>query len=319
MHAESLKRQVAEADRHEATGDVRAALATLRSSLALLPADSRQHALLSERATRLSDRIDSGAVPAAPRATASEPAEARSGAWKVGGAIGGLALLGWKLEALVVFLLTKAKLLVLGLGKATTLFSMLLSLGLYWSLWGIWFALGLVLSIYVHEMGHVSALRRFGIQASAPMFLPGFGALVRMKQYPHTRREDARIGLAGPVWGLGAALATLLAYTVVGHPLLAAVASVGAWINLFNLVPAWTLDGGRGFRALSRPQRWIAVAAIALAWAITQEGLLVLLGMAAVVQAFARAAPAQGDRRALLSYAGLVVALAVLTTVPVPA
>lgn len=318
VHAEPLRRQVAEADRHEATGDVRAALATLRSALALLPADSRQHALLSERATRLSDRIDSGAVPAAPPRTTAT-ADAGSGAWKIGGAIGGLALLGWKLEALVVFLLTKAKLLVLGLGKATTLFSMLLSLGLYWSLWGIWFALGLVLSIYVHEMGHVSALRRFGIQASAPMFLPGFGALVRMKQYPHTRREDARIGLAGPAWGLGAALATLLAYTVVGHPLLAAVASVGAWINLFNLVPAWTLDGGRGFRALSRPQRWIAVAVIALAWAITQEGLLVLLGMAAVVQAFAKAAPAPGDRRALLTYAGLVVALAVLTTVPVPA
>jgi Zn-dependent protease len=322
VHAESLKQRVAEADRLEAAEDPRGALASLRSALELLPAGSGQHAAVSARAGQLSDRIDSGGAPLAPARTGSDPtslhADRAGRVWKVGSAVGALALLGWKFKFALVFLATKAKLLLFGLGKTSTLFSMVLSLGVYWSLWGVWFALGLVLSIYVHEMGHVSALRHFGIRASAPMFVPGLGAFVRMKQYPHTLREDARIGLAGPIWGLGASLAVLLAYAAIRHPLLAAVASVGAWINLFNLLPVFTLDGGRGFRALSRSQRWVAAAVVAGVWAVSQEGLLVLIGIAAVAQAFARGAPPPGDRRALLTYAGLVVALSAVAALPVP-
>src|SRR2546430_4861243 len=82
---------------------------------------------------------------------------------------------------------------------------MLLSAGVYWTIWGWKFALGVVLSIYVHEMGHVQALQRYGIKATAPMFIPGVGAVVRLKQYPADRREDARVGLAGPLWGRPAA------------------------------------------------------------------------------------------------------------------
>ena len=64
---------------------------------------------------------------------------------------------------------------------------------------GIGFGVGLIASIYVHEMGHVFALRLYGIRATAPMFVPGLGALVRLHQYPIDAREDARVGLAGPV------------------------------------------------------------------------------------------------------------------------
>ena len=81
--------------------------------------------------------------------------------------------------------------------------------GVYWSIYGWPLALGLVLSIYVHEMGHVAMLRRLGIAASAPMFIPGVGALVMLKQHVTDPLIDAKIGLAGPVWGLGAALAAL--------------------------------------------------------------------------------------------------------------
>src|SRR5439155_143942 len=83
---------------------------------------------------------------------------------------------------------------LLGLTKASTLFTMLLSAGVYWAAWGWKFALGVVLSIYVHEMGHVQALQRYGIKATAPMFIPGVGAVVRLKQYPASPR-DARVGL----------------------------------------------------------------------------------------------------------------------------
>lgn len=321
MHAETLLGLVPEAERLEAAGDVRGALGKLREALVLLPGGSRQHAVVGDRVARLSDRIDAGGAPPLPEGVTAAPASpdegTRPGWWKLGSAAGTIGLLAWKLKLVLVFLATKVKLLVLGLGKATTLFSMLLSLGLYWSLWGWRFALGLVLSIYVHEMGHVAALRRFGIRASAPMFVPGLGAMVRMSQYPHTAREDARVGLAGPIWGLGAALVVLAAYAATGHPLLAAVASVGAWINLFNLVPFWTLDGGRGFRALSRVQRWIVASGIAAVFAVSREGLLVLLLIGAVVQALAQGAPARGDRRALLEYALLVVCLSAVAALPV--
>ena len=146
--------------------------------------------------------------------------------------------------------LTKAKFLLLGLTKASTLFSMLLSMGVYWAAFGWPFAVGLVLSIYVHEMGHVYLLTRFGVKAEAPMFIPGLGAVIRLRQSFTDPRQDALVGLAGPIWGLGAAIWGPGPGTATGEPYFLAIARLGAWINLFNLIPIWQLDGGRAFRAL---------------------------------------------------------------------
>jgi Zn-dependent protease len=271
----------------------------------------------------MSDSIDSGQAPPMDATLASsdatlEAAKNPNPLFKLGAAAGGLGLIAWKLKFILVFIATKAKLLLLGLSKATTLFSMLLSLGLYWSLWGWRFALGLVLSIYVHEIGHVAALRHFGIPASAPMFIPGFGAVVRMKAYPQTVREDARVGLAGPIWGLGAAIASAGIYLWTDLAIFAAIASVGAWINLFNLVPVWQLDGARGFRALSRAGRWAALAVIAGCGLATQEGLFILIGLGALIPVFSRDVPAETDRRTFLEYSLLLVTLGALTQLPVP-
>src|SRR3989449_1217522 len=103
-------------------------------------------------------------------------------------------------------------------------------------------------------MGHVQALQRYGIKATAPMFIPGVGAVVRLKQYPASPREDARVGLAGPLWGLGAAAAAYAAYIGTGGGISAAIAHFGASVNLFNPVPRRQLHRGRGFPALPRPQ-----------------------------------------------------------------
>ena len=265
--------------------------------------------------------IDAGRAPApVSKAEGAAPTEerARHTLLKAGSAAGLLAMLLWKFKFIVVFIATKAKLLLLGLSKSTTLFTMLLSLGVYWAAWGWRFGLGVVLSIYVHEMGHVAELRKFGIRATAPMFLPGLGAMVRLHQYPQTAREDARVGLAGPLWGLGASVVTLALYYATQLPIIAAIATVGAWINLFNLLPVWQLDGARGFRSLSSQQRWIALAVIAATWALTREGLLLLLGIGAAFQCFAKDAPERGDARGLITYAGLVVSLALLSGIPVP-
>jgi hypothetical protein len=135
--------------------------------------------------------------------------------------------------------LSKGKLLLLGLTKLSTLASMLAFFAVYWSLFGWRFALGFVMSIYIHEMGHVMALRKYNIAASAPMFIPFFGAFVRMKQYPGNVGEDARVGLAGPIYGLGSAVVAWLAAITTGLPVWYAIAHTAAWLNLFNLLPIW--------------------------------------------------------------------------------
>ncbi len=308
VHADELKRLAAQAEQATAAGDSSAALAAWRQALDLLPHDSTQYQTVAVRAQDLSRAVD------------RQPAAAKpSSRWGKGAAgLGAVGVLLAKFKFALVFVITKAKLLLLGLTKASTLFTMLLSAGVYWAAWGWKFALGVVLSIYVHEMGHVQALQRYGIKATAPMFIPGLGAVVRLKQYPASPREDARVGLAGPIWGLGAAAAAYGVFLATGLGIWAAIAHFGAWVNLFNLLPVWQLDGARGFRALTRPQRWAVVAVIALMWFLTHEGLLALLGLAAAVAAAFGEAAEEPDHTALAQYTWLVVTLALMTLIRVP-
>jgi Zn-dependent protease len=233
-------------------------------------------------------------------------------------ALGALGLVLWKFKALLLLGLTKGKLLLLGLTKMPTLLSMALSLGLYWSVWGWQFALGFVLSIYVHEMGHVAALRRMGIPATSPMFIPFVGAFVRLKQAPRSVHEDAVVGLAGPISGLVAALGCYAAYAATDATILGALARAGAWINLFNLVPLWQLDGGRGYNAMARAQQWRMTVLTGLMWLVTGEGMLVLLLLGSAYRLFARAAAQTPNRRAEWTYGGLVVVLSLLSQIRLP-
>jgi Zn-dependent protease len=225
----------------------------------------------------------------------------------------------WKFKAIVLLVLGKAKLLLFGLTKFSTLFSMFASLGVYWAVWGWKFAAGLVASIYVHEIGHVAALRRYGIPASAPMFVPGLGAYIRSSQYPATPREDARVGLAGPLWGLYAVIACYAVHLATGWDSFAAIARVGAWINLFNLLPIATLDGGRGFNSFGRNERWLAAALLTALWVATHEGLLLLLVLAAAGRALVGKPAGAPDWAAFALYAALVSVLAFATLIPVTA
>ena len=302
VHADELKRLAAAAEQATQAGDSSAALAAWREALDLLPRDSTQHQVVSARVLELSRAIDRAPGPAK---------QSRLGKGAAGlGALGALLV---KFKFALIFLLTKAKLLLLGLTKASTFFTMVLSAGVYWTIWGWKFALGVVLSIYVHEMGHVQALQRYGIKATAPMFIPGVGAVVRLKQYPADRREDARVGLAGPIWGLGAAVVAYGVYRATGSGIWGAIAHFGAWVNLFNLLPVWQLDGGRGFRALTRGQRWIAAAMIGAMWLVTGEGLLVLLGLAAAASAGFTEGADQPDPTILVQYGLLVVLLSLVS------
>src|SRR5918912_214511 len=111
----------------------------------------------------------------------------------LGAAALALLKLGAKLKALLL-LLPKLKLL-------TTSGTMLVSVAAYSLIWGWAFAAGFVVLLFVHEMGHVLQLRREGIKASAPVFVPFLGAFVAMKQLAGNALAEARVGLAGPVLG----------------------------------------------------------------------------------------------------------------------
>ena len=304
VHADQLKQLAAEAGAAAASGDAAEELRAWRASLELLPSGSKQFGIVQARVDVLS-RLNESSRPAE---SAPPP-----GRWKWLGPLAPIGLLVWKFKVVLIAVVTKGKFLVLGLTKASTVFSMLLSFGLYWTQWGAWFALGVVVSIYIHEMGHVAALRQFGIAASAPMFIPGFGAFVRLKQSHLSPRENARVGLAGPIWGTAAAIGALIIGRVTGKELWIAIAHVGAWINLFNLLPVWQLDGNRGFASLVRAHRWYAVGALVLAWSLWPDGLFVLLILAAIFRAATgKDTPAEPDYPVLASYAGLVLTLAVL-------
>jgi len=310
-HSDTLNQQAKLAQEALKEGDFQKALFAWRSVLDLLPVGSLQYEKVQAMISGLSQKVDVEDAK-------GRPSEKGSKKLAAGGAAGvALAFLA-KFKIAILFFLGKAKVLLMGLTKVGTLMSMLVSLGVYWTVWGWKFALGLVVSIYIHEMGHVAMLHRYGMQANAPMFIPGVGAFVRMKQAPTNSREESRTGLAGPVWGLGAALASYLLYLASGQPFWAAIAHTGAWINLFNLMPIHPLDGGRGFQALSHRQKIISVVVMGVLWCITKEGLLVLMILLTLFKTVQKTSTLEHDNGAFFEYLFLLVTLSVLCKIPVP-
>jgi Zn-dependent protease len=298
VHTEALKSLAADAASAKARGDDAAALAAWERALTLLPSRSTQWDRVFANAQAIRARL---APVEKPRDEATPRLAKRAGA------MGAIALVLWKIESIALALFSIAKPFALGLTKAPTLLSMLASIGVYWAAFGWRFAIGLVATTYVHEIGHVVELRRLGIAASAPMFVPGLGAFVRLRAAPSSASDDARAGLAGPRFGLAASLACVLIGLAADAPAWLAIGRVSAWINLFNLLPLGSLDGGRAFRPLGRGQRWALTALIAIAYLLTGEAMLILIGLGALLASLA--SPGTGDRRAAVEYAALMVML----------
>ena len=231
---------------------------------------------------------------------------------------GPILLLLWKFKTFLLLALSKGKLLLFGLGKFSTFGSMLLSVLAYTAAYGWRFALGIVASIYVHEMGHVWALRQFGFAASPPMFIPFFGAFVRMKQHPANPVEDARVGLAGPIWGTAFAIGAFLFYMLTDEQAVGAIAHFAAWINLFNLLPVWQLDGARGFKALSKAAAHHIVVSDGRDWLPAGRELPLYPWRAlGAVKIFSGDAPEAGDAKTMIQFCGLLIVLAMLMAVPI--
>ncbi len=154
--------------------------------------------------------------------------------------------------------------------------TMILSIGAYAMMWGVWFAVGFVLLIFVHECGHLVAARRCGLKVGAPVFIPFMGAFIALKDAPRNAWIEAQVGIGGPLLGtLGAAVCELI-YLATGNPMFRALAYTGFFLNLFNLAPVGFLDGGRIVTALS-PWLWIVGFAIMVVLTIMRPNFILIL------------------------------------------
>lgn len=291
VYRERLEDLAARATAATTAGDRATARALWEEARTLVPEQSAQYQQIGERLAAVTDDAP---------ALSPQPTGGQNRSW-------------WKQLAAVTatigfLLIGKLKFLLLGLTKLSTFASMFGFIAVYWSLHGWPLAVGMAGSIYIHEMGHVAMLRRLGIQAGAPLFIPGVGALVMLKERVTDPVTDARIGLAGPVWGLGAAIASWFVYLATGASIWLAISELTGFLNLFNLIPVWQLDGSRGFHALSRQERWIVIAAIGAALWLTGVGVLWIVGAVALFRTV-RGEAGPGHQPTLLTFAGLVLAL----------
>ncbi len=193
---------------------------------------------------------------------------------RIGTALAAVGLVIAKLGA-------KAKLLLVALPKLklfSTSASMLVSIVAYQLIFGWLFSIGFVLLLLLHELGHVFQLRREGIKASAPMFIPFMGAVISAKSMGDDAAAEARVGLAGPILGSIATLVPLGIWLATGSDFWRALAFIGFFLNLFNLVPVLPLDGGRAMAALS-PWVWLVGFAglVAMAFVFPSPILLIIL------------------------------------------
>jgi len=167
--------------------------------------------------------------------------------------------------AAIAALLAKFKSVILLLPKLkvlSTAGTMLVSIAAYAWLWGFPFAVGFVVLLLVHEMGHVIQLRREGIKASAPMFIPFLGAVIGARSLGENALAEARVGLAGPILGsIGSALCIVI-WHATGNDIWRALAFTGFFLNLFNLLPVVPLDGGRAMAAMAPAMWFVGFAAL---------------------------------------------------------
>jgi Zn-dependent protease len=159
-----------------------------------------------------------------------------------------LGVLIWKLKFAVAAIF-KFKLF-------TTSASMLVSVAAYAWIWGWRFAVGFVLLLFVHELGHYVEARRQGLNVGAPMFIPFLGAAILLKENPQDAWREAKIAIAGPILGSIGAAAVWLVGEQIDSDLFRALGFTGFFLNLFNLLPVVPLDGGRIVAAV-HPALWL--------------------------------------------------------------
>jgi Zn-dependent protease len=279
VHAQGLEELATKARAHEERKELVAAHDDWQAALDLLPVDSSQAAWVRAKRDELYQILrQKAAKDDAPRWTR-----------KLGP------------FAPIVLLLLKGK-FFLSLLKLKFLLSFASFAGIYWALYGAWFGIGLALLILVHELGHLIAVRMRGLAADLPMFIPGFGAYVRWNATGVSPATRAYVSLAGPLAGALGAVCCALVWLQTHQGLWISLASFSAFINLMNMIPLWTLDGGQAMAAINRPGRiGIAIAAVIFAAFFTQPLILLVAG-GAMYRAFEKASAELPPNPAVTAY-----------------
>jgi len=263
-------------------------------SLTLLPPDSRQAGWVHERIQALDAAHAAATAP-------PEPEPPKPNWVRKLGPLGPVAL----------FLL-KGKGLLFAIFKLKFLLSFFSFIAIYVALFGWWYGIGISVSILIHEMGHYIDIKRRGLPAEMPVFLPGLGAYVRWTNLGVPRKVIAQISLAGPLAGWITAASCYMIFVKTGNPLWAALARTGAVLNTLNLIPVWVLDGGLATYSLSVIER-VALLALALVlWSVTGEGIFFLVALGVCWRLYTKDKPWQSDWGTFAYYGAILIGLAVV-------
>ena len=262
-----------------AIGQLQAARNHWAAALSLLPPDSAQ----ARAVQREIEKIDAKLAPKPPTSWTKR-----------------LGPFGLLLAALAKF-----KSLALG-GKF--LFSILAFLGVYWGLYGWWFAVGLTGSVLMHEMGHYLMVRRYGFAAQLPMFIPGLGAYVKWNAPNVDPGVRAQISLAGPLFGFFSGLVAYAIFLSTHQAVWLAIAHFAGWLNLLNLIPALIFDGASAMSALGAQGRMAVLLVSAVLFFTLSEPLFLLVAIGTAYRLYKRDFPAEPKQGIGYYFIALIVA-----------
>lgn len=300
VHGAELKALAREAQALEAGRQFAQAREVWHRSLSLLPHDAKQAEWVREKLLSLEV---AAASTSDPKAKAAHPWAKRLG----------------PLAPLAV-ILAKGKTLLFAIFKLKFLLSFFSFIGIYVMLWGWRFGLGFAVCILIHELGHFVDIKRRGLPAEMPVFLPGLGAYVRWNALGVTKRQIAQISLAGPLAGWLAAAGCYGLFLDTHQPVWAALAQTGAFLNVLNLIPVWTLDGGQAIGALGKVERAGLMAAALVCLVYTGSLVFLFVALGTGWRLFTKDLPPRDDWGTWLYFVAVLGALAwIIHTVPVPA
>jgi Zn-dependent protease len=288
VHSEELERLAAEAKTLEADGDLRQARERWLTALQLLPPTSKQAGWIKQH----TEGLEAARLPA--------PGDDK---WNR------------RLEPVspITGLAAKSGVPRTTPFKLTSLLSFAAFVAIYWAATGMKFGIGLAVLILIHEMGHFLDIKRRGLPADMPVFLPGLGAYVRWRALGVPIETRAAISLAGPLAGFLASLACAVVWWQTGNPFWATLARVGATLNLLNLIPVWVLDGGQAALALSKTERMVLLIAGVALGLVLKQNMFFLVALGAGYRAFfAGDIPAHPSRATTAYFVAVLIALGVI-------
>lgn len=262
-----MEKRAAQARALESSGDWQQAHQQWMSILPLLPPEAKQAEWIREHLREIESTAAEAHRPQQPST------KSRWAKW--------LAPLGP-----VAVILAKAKTFLFAIFKLKFLFSFAAFIGIYWAAWGPKFGIGFAILILIHELGHFVEIKRRGLPADMPVFLPGLGAYVRWQAMGVSLETRAAVSLAGPFAGFLSAAVCALIGLKNGSPVWLALARTGAWLNILNLIPVWVLDGAGAIAPLSAMEKLlVALIAGGLGYA-TNEGVFYIVAAGVVFNIF---------------------------------